>query len=44
MGALLEELKAYITSASKEQIRRDWEELKEYNEYGQEMLAVLDTP
>lgn len=42
MGKLLDEVKAYFASASKEQLRKDWEELKEYNEFGPIALSVLD--
>lgn len=38
MGKLVDELLAYLSKASKEQLVKDWEELKEFNEVGPEVF------
>ena len=42
MHPILEKLNAYLATATEEQLRADWEELKQYNVSGPEMLDVLD--
>lgn len=42
MHPILEKLNAYLASASEEQLKADWEELKQYNVSGPEMLDVLE--
>ena len=42
MHPILEKLNAYLASATPEQLKADWEELKQYNVSGPEMLDVLD--
>lgn len=42
MHPILEKLNAYLASATKEQLKADWEELKQYNVSGPEMLDVLE--
>ena len=42
MHPILEKLNAYLASATEEQLKADWEELKQYNVSGPEMLNVLD--
>lgn len=42
MHPILEKLNAYLASATEEQLKADWEELKQYNVSGPEMLDVLD--
>lgn len=44
MHPILEKLNAYLASATEEQLKADWEELKQYNVSGPEMLDVLDAP
>lgn len=34
MGTLLEKLRAYLSQATPEQLQKDWEDLKEWNEVG----------
>ena len=43
MHPILEKLNAYLASATEEQLKADWEELKQYNVSGPEMLDVLET-
>ncbi len=43
MHPMLEKLNAYLASATEEQLKADWEELKQYNVSGPEMLDVLNT-
>lgn len=42
MHPFLEKLNAYLASATEEQLKADWEELKQYNVSGPEMLNVLE--
>ena len=42
MHPVLEKLNAYLASATEEQLKADWEELKKYNVSGPEILNVLD--
>lgn len=42
MHPILEKLKAYLASATEDQLKADWEELKQYNVSGPEMLDVLE--
>ena len=42
MHPILEKLNAYLASATEEQLKADWEELKQYNVSGPEMLDVLE--
>lgn len=42
MHPILEKLNAYLASATEEQLKADWEELKQYNVSGPEMLDVLN--
>lgn len=43
MHPILEKLNAYLASATEDQLKADWEELKQYNVSGPEMLDVLET-
>ena len=42
MGKLVDELLAYLSKASKEQLVKDWEELKEFNEVGPEVTSFIE--
>ena len=42
MENVFEQLKAYLATATQEQLDADWEKLKKYNEIGPEMLSLLD--
>lgn len=42
MHPILEKLNAYLATATEDQLMADWEELKQYNVSGPEMLDVLD--
>lgn len=42
MHPILEKLNAYLASATEDQLKADWEELKQYNVSGPEMLDVLE--
>ena len=42
MHPILEKLNAYLASATEEPLKADWEELKQYNVSGPEMLDVLE--
>lgn len=42
MEKLFEEMLKYLSTASKEQLREDWENLKEFNNYGPFMGDILD--
>lgn len=42
MHPILEKLNAYLASATEEQLKADWEELKQYNVSGPEMLDILE--
>lgn len=42
MKAFVEQLAAYLRSASAEQLRKDWEELKSYNEIGDYVPCYLE--
>ena len=39
---LIIRLQKYLDETSPEQLKKDWEELKQYNEYGPEMLDLLE--
>ncbi len=41
MERILQELKAYLASASSEQLEHDWQELKEYSSIGPEISAFF---
>ena len=41
MGKLVDELLAYLSKASKEQLVKDWEELKEFNEVVLRLQVLL---
>lgn len=42
MHPILEKLNAYLASATEEQLKADWEELKQYNVSGPKMRDVLE--
>lgn len=42
MHPILEKLNAYLASATEDQLKADWEVLKQYNVSGPEMLDVLE--
>lgn len=42
MHPALEKLNAYLASATEEQLKADWEGLKQYNVSGPEMLDVIE--
>lgn len=42
MENVFEQLKAYLATATQEQLDADWEKLKKYNEIGPEILSLLD--
>lgn len=42
MGKLVEELLAYLTNSSKEQLAKDFEDLKEFNEIGPEVTSFIE--
>ena len=42
MGKLVDELLAYLSKASKEQLVKDWEELKEFNEGCPEVTSFIE--
>lgn len=41
---ILQKLEEYLNNASEEQLKKDWEELKQYNQSGPEMLDCLPMP
>lgn len=43
MGKLLESLKIYLESATEEQLAKDWNELKKYNEVGPYVDTYIQT-
>lgn len=42
MEKVFEEMLKYLSTASKEQLREDWENLKEFNNYGPFMGDILE--
>lgn len=43
MGKLVENLKLYLESATEEQLAKDWDELKKYNEVGPNVDTYMQT-
>lgn len=43
MGKLVENLKLYLESATEEQLAKDWNELKKYNEVGPYVDTYMQT-
>ena len=39
---LIQALEEYFANASEEQLKKDWEELEKYNQYGPEMEDCLE--
>lgn len=42
MENLVEQLRAYLASATKEQLERDWEELEPWSNVGPELFSFID--
>lgn len=42
MGKLLEQFVSYFSNVTNEQLQADWEELKEFNQYGPLMLLTIE--
>ena len=42
MENIFEQLKAYLATATQEELDADWEKLRKYNEIGPEILSLLD--
>lgn len=42
MEKVFEDMLKYLSTASKEQLREDWENLKEFNNYGPLMGEILE--
>ena len=42
--AILRKLEEYLNGTTEEQLKNDWEELKQYNQSGPEMLDCLNMP
>lgn len=43
MGKLFEQLKEYFETTPKEQLDKDWEELKHWNEIGPDVTEFVNT-
>ena len=39
---MMEKLNEYLINATPEQLEKDWEELKQYNQFGPEMAEILE--
>lgn len=39
---LIQRLEEYLANTSEEQLKKDWEELEQYNQYGPEMEDCLE--
>lgn len=42
--SVLDELRKYLETATQEQLDKDWEELKQYNEFGPEIVETFSYP